>query len=65
MVCIHWYVDLSQNIQNTHDTLHRTQKGKKKGPSKDAWIPLRIGNKIVIGGKGSEGPGYVKGGWGQ
>jgi hypothetical protein len=28
---------------------------KKECPSKDASIPLRMGNKIILGGRGWEG----------
>jgi hypothetical protein len=34
---------------------------KKKGPSEDASIPLRRGNKIIMGGREEE-PGWVNGG---
>jgi hypothetical protein len=30
---------------------------KKEGPSKDASIPPGRGNKIIMGGRGREGPG--------
>jgi hypothetical protein len=29
---------------------------KKKGPSKDASIPLRREKEIIMGGRGKEGP---------
>jgi hypothetical protein len=35
---------------------------KKGGPSVDASIPLRRGNKIIMGGRGREGPGWERGG---
>ena len=34
---------------------------KKEGPSEDASIPLRRGNKIIMGGRGREGPGWERG----
>ena len=33
---------------------------KKEGPSVDASIPLRRGNKIITGGRGREGPGWER-----
>ena len=33
---------------------------KKAGPSKDASIPLRRGNKIIRGGRGREEPEWEK-----
>ena len=33
---------------------------KKGGPSVDASIPLRRGNKIIMGGRGREGPGWQR-----
>jgi hypothetical protein len=33
------------------------QVSNKDGPSEDASIPLRRGNKIIKGGRGSEGEG--------
>ena len=33
---------------------------KKEGPSVYTSIPLRKGNKIVIGGRGREGPGWER-----
>jgi hypothetical protein len=39
-------VDISQKVQNTHDIPYRPKKLKKeKGPSEDASIPLRRGEK--------------------
>ena len=41
---------------------------KKKGPSKDAWITLRRGHKIIIGDRGRERTGGKGGGrleWGS
>jgi hypothetical protein len=41
---------------------------KKEGPSVDASIPLRRGNKISMGSRGKKGPGWEWGGeqkWGQ
>ena len=35
---------------------------KKEGPSNDASIPLRRGNKIIMGGRGRERPGRERGG---
>jgi hypothetical protein len=29
---------------------------EKEDPSEDSWIPLRRGNKIVLKGRGREGP---------
>ena len=29
---------------------------KKEGPSEDASVPLRMGNKIIMGGSEREGP---------
>jgi hypothetical protein len=37
-------------------TDHKTFN-KKEDPSKDVSISLRRGNKIVMGGRGREGPG--------
>ena len=33
---------------------------RKEGPSVDASIPLRRGNKIIMGGRGREGPVWDK-----
>ena len=38
---------------------------KKEGPSEDASIPLRRGNKIIMGGRGREEPGWKRGGIGE
>jgi hypothetical protein len=38
---------------------------KKEDPSEDASIPLRRGNKIIMGFRGREGPLYKKGGGGE
>jgi hypothetical protein len=38
------------------------KKLKKKGPSEDASIPLRRGDKITTRGRGREGPGWERGG---
>jgi hypothetical protein len=44
---------ISPKIQNTHDTPTDSKKlNKKKGPSVDTLIPLRRGNKIIMGGRG-------------
>ena len=34
---------------------------KKEGPSEDTWISLRRGNKLVMGGRGREGPVWARG----
>ena len=42
--------------------LRDTKKlNKKEGPSEDAQMPLRKRNRIVMGGRGSEGPGWERG----
>jgi hypothetical protein len=38
---------------------------KKEGRGEDASIPLRSGNKIIMGGRGREGPGWESRGGGQ
>ena len=38
---------------------------KKEGQSVDASIPLRRGNKIIMGGRGREGPGWERGQGGE
>jgi hypothetical protein len=38
---------------------------KKEGPCEDALVPLRRGNKIITGGRGSEGHRWEKGGIGE
>jgi hypothetical protein len=48
-------------------TLYSTDPKKlnnNEGPSEDAWTSLRMGNKIVIGGRWGEGSGWEKG-WGR
>ena len=48
-------MDISQKVQNTHDTLYRIKEvNKKEGLSKDAWITLREGNRIVIEARGGQ-----------
>jgi len=34
---------------------------KKEGPSMDASVLLRRGYKIIVGGRGREGPGWKRG----
>jgi hypothetical protein len=44
-------VDISQKVQNTHDTLTDSRKlNKKEGPSEDASIPLE-GEQRGLGGR--------------
>jgi hypothetical protein len=51
-------VDISPKVQNIHDTTHRPYEvNKKESPSEDVSIPLRKGNKIIIGGRGILGRG--------
>ena len=38
---------------------------KKEGQIVDASIPLRRGNKIIMGGRGREGPGWERRGGGK
>ena len=38
---------------------------KKEGQSVNASMPLRRGNKIITGGRGREGPGWVRKGGGK
>jgi hypothetical protein len=33
---------------------------KNEGPSVDSSVPLRRKNKIIIGGRGKEGPGWQR-----
>ena len=37
----------------------------KEGYSEDASVPLRRGNKIDMGGRGDQGPGWERGGTGK
>ena len=52
-------MDINPKLQNTHDTIHRPYEGnhinKKAGPSVDASITLKRGNKIIMGGEGIGG----------
>jgi hypothetical protein len=44
----------------------KTIEVKQEGStSEDASIPLRLGNKIVMGGRGKEGPGWERRGRGE
>jgi len=52
-------VDISPKVQHTHYTTHK-KLNKNEGQSVDASIPLRRGNKIIMGGRGREGPGDRK-----
>jgi hypothetical protein len=57
-------VDISPKVQHTHYTTHK-KLNKNEGQSVDASIPLRRGNKIIMGGRGREGPGDRKEGKGK
>jgi hypothetical protein len=58
-----WYVltnkwILAKKVQNTLDTILRTQEvNKLRGPSEDDSIPLGREKEAIMGGKGREGPG--------
>jgi hypothetical protein len=53
----HSTVCISRKIQNSHKQFSDHMKlNKTEGQSMDAPIPLR-GNKIMMGGRGREGPG--------
>jgi hypothetical protein len=50
-------VDISQKfrISEIHPTDSK-KLNKKEGPSEDASILIRMGNIIIMGGRGKEGP---------
>jgi hypothetical protein len=59
-------VDISQKYRIPRIQPRDLRKfNKQKGPSEDASIPLRRGNKIIMGGSKREGPGREKGGSGH
>lgn len=41
---------------------HCIKYNRKEGPIQDASIPLRMENKIIMLGRGSDGPGCNRGG---
>ena len=47
-------------IPMIHPTDHK-KFNKKEGPNEDTSVPLRRGNKIIIRGRGREGPGWKRG----
>jgi hypothetical protein len=52
-------LDISHKVPDNHATLHRTNNlNKMEGLSGDASIPLRRGNKIIMGGRGKVGSGW-------
>ena len=63
-----WYVvTYKPLIKYRIPILHFTDPkklNKKKGPSEEAWVSLRRGNKIVLRGRWRERPGWNRG-WGE
>jgi hypothetical protein len=44
-------VDISPEVQNNQDTIHRTKEAQEEGrPSMDTSVFLRRGNKMPMGG---------------
>ena len=50
-----WILVIKYRIPRRQPT-ERKKFNKQEGPTEDASIPLRRGNKIVTGGRGKEGP---------
>jgi hypothetical protein len=48
-----WILAIKYKIPMIYPTDPKTLN-KREGPSKDAWITVRRGNKTVIGGRGRE-----------
>lgn len=59
---IKWILAIKHRIPMIHST-DPEKLNNKEGPSEDAGIFLRRGNKIVIGGGCREGTGWERG-WG-
>ena len=62
MICIHLEEDISHNTQDINVIFDRPKETKTRVvQGGNAWISLRMGNKIVIGHRWREGTGWERG----